>query len=484
MITLDNYLNRGGEGFGSMAMSELSDLQKALEAGSLTGRETADNQTLSGAPLKVESLEKTLKTLTYTDGDIVLWRDVPKLAAYNTVEEYNRLVSYGEERGGFIAEGVLPLEETTVYDRKAQLVKFIGNTRAVTHPMTLVKTNIGDAVQAQVKAGTLWTLRTVDRALTQANSAHISVEFNSYYAQHQAGAAIGTYTEGQTIIDMRGSILTESAIEEGMRRIADAFGTADVLYAPPAVLSGFTKYFYPNLRQFAPVGSDGKVGRRVTAFQSQFGEVGLKFDKFMNKRPAKTLASASTSDNAPPTPIDGGTVVTGVVASSKFVLADAGNYLYAVTAFNAYGESQLVSMNAGVASAVITGVAVDLTFTEGVPIAGRPSEAFRIYRTKKNETVNYYPVFELSAAELAAGYDGAAALSVRENNRFITDTDQAFLIYNSEEMWSFKQLAPLMKMDLAVLSPAFRFMILLYGTPILYQPPKMIRFINIGTVTP
>ena len=47
-------------------------------------------------------------------------------------------------------------------------------------------------------------------------------------------------------------------------------------------------------------------------------------------------------------------------------------------------------------------------------------------------------------------------------------------------MIEFAQLAPLMKMDLAILSPAYRFMVLLYGTPFLYAPKKLVRLINIG----
>ena len=65
-------------------------------------------------------------------------------------------------------------------------------------------------------------------------------------------------------------------------------------------------------------------------------------------------------------------------------------------------------------------------------------------------------------------------------NRFLPDTDQSMLAQFDNEVVEFAQLAPLMKMDLAVLSPAFRFMVLLYGTPFLYAPKKMVRFINIG----
>jgi hypothetical protein len=48
---------------------------------------------------------------------------------------------------------------------------------------------------------------------------------------------------------------------------------------------------------------------------------------------------------------------------------------------------------------------------------------------------------------------------------------------------SFKQLAPMMKMDLAVLGPAIRWMILLYGTFVLYQPKKWAKIINIGDLS-
>ena len=86
----------------------------------------------------------------------------------------------------------------------------------------------------------------------------------------------------------------------------------------------------------------------------------------------------------------------------------------------------------------------------------------------------------ISKKELTDGYDGGSAGVVRDKNRTIAGCDEAFLIDSGEDVWSFKQLAPLMKMDLAVLSPATRFMLLLYGTPILYAPKKMVTFRNIG----
>ena len=103
IISLSHYqVNTlgGGSGFMVGNQGEMAELRKAMVATEQTGRELADVPT-SGASLKVESLENTLKVLTFKDSDIVLWKKIPKLPAYNTVEEYNQLTDYGAERGGF-----------------------------------------------------------------------------------------------------------------------------------------------------------------------------------------------------------------------------------------------------------------------------------------------------------------------------------------------------------------------------------------------
>lgn len=153
----------------------------------------------------------------------------------------------------------------------------------------------------------------------------------------------------------------------------------------------------------------------------------------------------------------------------------AGSYSYAVSAINRYGESQLVALSSA-PIAVTTAQSVDLKFT-----ASDDASGFIIYRSKKDDkSGKLYPIFKISVKELTDGYDSGAAGVVRDKNRSIAGCEESFLIDSSEDVWSFKQLAPLMKMDLAVLSPATRFMLLLYGTPILYAPKKMVTFKNIG----
>ena len=476
------------DGFrAGMESSETVDqLNKALAAEQITGRETTDLTTASGAPLKVESLEKTLKHLTFREQDIRLWKDIPKKPAYNTVEEYNQQVSYGAHRGGWNREGELPEEEDSVFVRRAQLVKYLGVTKSVTHQMTLVNTMIGSVMERTIKDGTLWILRALNEGLYFGDEKIVPEQFSGFIAQQRnsdSWASYADYMDSEHVVDLRGSALTEDAIETAANTIVENYGLGTQIYGPPAVLSNFVKNFYGNkfIVPNTPSLSDGIMGQRVQAFDSQFGRIGLNHDVFFKKLPAKTASSAATSQKAPTKPTWDGSnpaQVQSPIAGSKWGSTDAGNVYYAVTAINRFGESDLAVYNTAVAATA--GSAIDLKFADGGGV--NKATAYRIYRTKVGgaDTGPFYPLFEVSVDDLTRGYDGGSPKIIRDMNRYLPDTDHSILFQFDNEVIEFSQLAPLMKMDLAVLSPAFRFMILLYGTPLLYAPKKMVRFINIG----
>ena len=488
-INLSDYAvgsNQGAE-YGMMGQENVDQLNKALSAGDTTGRETTNMLDASGAPLKVESLDKTLKHLTFRESDIRLWKDVPKKAAYNTVEEYNQQVSYGQDRGGFNNEGELPEEEDSVYVRRAQLVKYLGVTKSVTHQMTLVNSAIGPVMDKTIKDGTMWILRKLNKSLYWGNEKIVPQEFNGYIAQQMqsdAWASYADYMNSEHIVDLRGYALTETAIEDGANSIVENFGLGTQLYGAPAVLSNFVKNFYGNkfIQPNSEALTNGVMGQRVRTFASQFGDIGLNQDVFFKKLPSKTSASAATSAKAPTKPswaASNPITVQAGVAKTKFATADAGNVYYAVTALNRYGESDLAIYSTA-AAAVVAGCAIDLKFTDGG--GTNAATGYRVYRTKAGATATgeFFPLFEVSLDDVTRGYDGGGAGVIRDMNRFLPDCDQSVLFQFDEEVIEFAQLAPLMKMDLAILSPAFRFMVLLYGTPFLYAPKKMVRFINIG----
>ena len=310
-INLADYgfaASQDGNHMGGSSMETVDALNKALAAEQITGRDTADLTTASGAPLKVESLEKTLKHLTFRESDIRLWKDLPKKPAYNTVEEYNQQTSYGTNRGGWNREGELPEEEDSVFVRRAQLVKYLGVTKSVTHQMTLVNTMVGSIMERTIKDGTMWILRTLNQGLYFGDERLVPEQFNGFLAQQaqsDAWGSVSEYLNSEVVVDLRGSALTEAAIENAANVIVENYGLGTQIYGAPAVLSNFVKNFYGNkfINPNTVQTSAGVMGQRVVAFDSQFGQIGLNHDIFFKKLPFKTSSSAATSQKAPATPV-------------------------------------------------------------------------------------------------------------------------------------------------------------------------------------
>lgn len=488
-VTLQDYA-QFGNGAGQASQAQLDELIKAMSAGSITGRETTGLTTASGAPLKTESLETTLKVLTNTEKDIVFWKMIDKLPAYNTVEEYNQLISYGTDGGAFTNEGELPESADSVYKRNAQLVKFMGVTREVTHPMQLVSTMVGNMIQKEVQNGTQWLLRQVDPALFYGNSEVVNQEWNGFYKQHfdGFGGTLDQYQDSEVVVDLRGKVLKDSHVEDAANGININFGYPEKLIGAPGIFNDYVKNFHdkklisPNTQQVTA----GVMGQKVVKIQTQFGDIDIVDDKFARKGSVgRYVNDAAKSVKAPADIVPDGSTPLAAAADStgtRFGSSFAGDYFYAVAAKNRYGEGKLVAISA---SAVIIGAtqSADLKFADGG--GAYPATGYVIYRSVKTPTTALastplYPIIEISKAQLTAGYDGAAAGLVRDRNRTIANTEVAYMIENNSQIMSFKQLAPLMKMDLAVLSPSTRFMILLYGTPVLYAPKKTVKLINIG----
>lgn len=473
-ISLDNYT---GAGANSGSMEDVMMLTKALEAGYVPGTgNSSDN-------LKVQSLEKTLKNVQFKEKDLAFWMNIPKLPAFSTVEEYNRLEDYGTDTGGFFTEGDLPEGVDSQYSRQAEFVKYIGITKSVTHQAQLVSTNVGDLMMHAMMTGTRWVLRKADRATIFADSRIVPEEFNGVIAlQRKAYASYALWDNSDNVKDLRGKRLKEDDLEDGSEVITNNYGTANQFITSPPVLSGFTKQYRDSkfIQPNTDAVKNAVMGQRVKTFESQYSSVDLAYDIFMRQVPRKS-GDGATSPKAPAVPT-GGTATPVNDATGKFLADFTGDYFFCVAAKNKYGESPLLKLNAGLVT-IGAAQAADLAWTAGAGTYA--ASGFVIYRSEKTPTSAFadtllYPVLEVSVADLAAGWDGAAASTVREKNRTIPNTFIGMLLENDIEVWSFKQLAPLMSMDVARLGTADRKMVLLYGTPQLYMPKKFVYYKNIG----
>jgi len=468
--------NTGMSGFGVGSEADISELNKALEAGFQVGAGKT-----GGSALRVESLDSSLKVLTWSSSHIRFWKKIPKSPAYSTVEEYNQLTTYGGSQNPFVQEGELPQATDTAYIRRVQLVKFLGTTREVTHQASLVHPAHGDLIAQENQSGILWLLEQIERNLFGGDS---SLSFDGEAEQWDG---MDSLVDPTSVLDLEGESLQEADLEEAANTIIEAYGFPTDLYLGTRTMSDLVKTFYPRERIQMPAPMNGQIGNTIQTIATQAGVIEFNPDVFIRRTPLPP--AAATSANAPATPASAGTALSGGTVGDHTKGAPAGtsNFAYVVTAANRFGESAPTAF-AGAVQAMTQGQkaagdSVDLTITNPATIGAFPPEYFRIYRSVASLSA-VVPASLASyalVAQVPAGTQAASGATVFDDlNLQLPFTSTAYLGELTPSVLTFRQLMPMMKMDLAVLSPAYRWMILLYGTPILFAPRKWIRLINIG----
>lgn len=444
------------DGFGESSLAELAELRKALDIGY-----TQPTTGVGFDALRVESLESTLKLLTFSSSHIRFWQAIAKLDAYSTVEEYNRLLEYGQEAGGFVASGALPETEDSTYERADQKVKYCGTTREVNHPATLVRTVPADLIAQETQNGVLWLLGKINRALYEGDASVIPLEWNGVMQQIVAGSG--------TIVDLRGQPISKDDIENSAQYIVDNFGIPTKVFSNPKVFTDFSKTAYP-MQRFNTPGAGGVVGTPIRGYNTLIGQIDFEPDVFVRRGGVVPAAAATKAPSAPTvTPS-----LPGATVGSLFGAADAGNYKYQVTAINAFGESLPCTITA--AQAIVAGAACSLSIADG---AGTyPATGYKIYRTEKGGLVTYFIGYFLARYKSGGVYSSPTVFV--DLNTYLPRCFQGLMLDMSTQSLSFKQLSPMIKMPLAVVAPSIRWMQLLYGTPIVYAPKKNVVLRNIG----
>lgn len=479
MVSLRDY--EGIQGFGMSSAQEVDELNKALSAG------YQRPPTSGGNVLRVESLEATLRVVTFTLGHIKFWKMLSKLPAFSTVEEYNMLTDYGADSGAFTNEGDLPESQDSTYQRKTALIKFLGTTREVSHPMTLVRPAHGNVIGLETQNGAIWLLERLERALFYARSDTISQEFDGIIKQIFDGVGItdpnvGLYAGGAgalasgaetVIIDMRGGDILEKDLATATNYVVQNYGTPTDLMIAPTAMDKVAQQFYPRERVNLPYPSDGKVGLAVTSFVSQAGLIQFQPDIFLRSgrnNGVKTAPTSATSAKAPCNSSlpSGSFGAPGTDGNSKFVAADGGAYYYFVTAVNRYGESARSAEIGPVTYAA--GEKALLTITAGTGTYA--ATAYKIYRTRKNGASG--------SEEYVTTVPAIATTLWTDYNWFLPGCSTSLMLQNNLQNYSVRQLAPMLKIPLATVAASIRWMQLLYLTLVLYTPKKNVMFINVA----
>lgn len=468
----------GMSGFGVGSEKDIAELSKALEAGYQIGAGRT-----GGSALRVESLEASLKVVTFTSSHIKFWKKIPKSPAYSTVEEYNQLSDYGGKQSAFVQEGELPQATDSSYIRRTQLVKFLGTTREVTHQATVVHPAHGDLIALENQNGILWLLEQVERSLFSGDS---SLSFDGEAEQWDG---LDTLVDSASVLDLEGNSLQEADLEEAANTIVENYGFPTDCFLGTRAMSDLVKTMYPRERIQLPAPVNGQIGNSIQTISTQAGVLEFSPNVFIRQTPA--APSAATSPNAPATPAS---IADGALAGTdgdhtKGAPTGTTNFAYVVTACNRFGESAPTAVMAGIVAMLqaekAAGNHVPLTVTNPATIGAFPPEYFKVYRSKAavsatvpTSLADYALIAQVPCTDQAAS--GTTVLN--DVNLTLPFTSTTYVGELTPSVLTFRQLMPMMKMDLAVLSPAYRWMILLYGTPILFAPKKWIRIINVGNL--
>lgn len=468
-------------------------LIKALTAGDQTGMQYV-NQTAAGVgSIKVQSIDNAVRVLGARMENLRLYNMIPKKNVFSNIHEYKQLVKYGEAIDPFMIEGDNPIESDSQYRACAAYVKYMGVGGKLTDQAAIVgRVDGADQVSEEAKNKTMLLLQRIAAYLTEGNSSTVSKQFDGLWKQHYDGInalytapTLDNYFGDVCVIDARGRALDDAMVQEAASGVTnDRFGQATKIFASPVVFQDYGTR-YRDLKRFN-VGQDGaitnvKTGLRVNSIQTQFGNpLELEYDVFMDKKVAKTQTAAKgphANTPANPTP-DGSPAVVKTNTSTKFT-DSAGSYIYGVTSKNQYGESAMVKLTAS-PLAVSATQAVTLKFAQ--TNNSYPATGFVIYRSEKDDigaNAKLHPIFEVTAAQHATGYDGGGATEVVDRNLFIANTHSAMVLDPTPNMWHYLELGGTRRFDFQN-DMNRRFSIVNYGTPVLYAPGRVARIINIG----
>lgn len=458
-VSAQDYRDYSGQ--GTNRPGEIADLHKALSA----GQDVNDPGVAPGVgfPLRTESLEATLKNLTYEMDEVKLFRSIPKVPASNTVEEFNRLVSYGEGGArqfnqGFFTEGDLPEEQDSTYERVTVLIKYLGVVGRVTHVANTIRAAHGNVIALETMNKTMELLRNLENALFFGDSSLIPEQWDGIFKLVEDGAP-------DNVFDLRGGPLTEEALNDFLLIIRDNFGMATDGYFGTGAFADLAKQVYDRQR-FAYAPAPGVLGATVTAFQGQHGRINLHDHTFITSGQLAVAAGLGKTDRRPLSPLITVAPVAGANPSSQFLAADAGTYLYRVVAGNRFGLSAPLD-SAGVA--VVAGDAVTFTVADG----GQDTTFYEIFRTAPGAAVG-------TARLMTRVARSGTSQVVTDLNADLPGTSKGFVLMQNQRSFSWSQLLPMTRIPLAAIDTSIRWAQVIYGAIKMYTATKNVVIKNIG----
>lgn len=467
---------KSGWGGVDQYMNTLSaPLAKALATSSITGYGDGTN-------LVLQNLDSIMTSVLFKEDQLVKQRWIERVPSINPIYQWNRRNQYGSSRGAnaFAEGGIGPVGNGS-WSRNIADVRFFGIQRGTTVIANLAGALGGmfdNPVDEEEFDGTMQLLGGVEHSLTWGNSTIVdgngnAVFYDGIYRQLKATAATGSMYP-VNVIDMHGKPMDFDVIADIAALMSKKFVTTtrDVSgFLGPDTLQTLQLMKSQGERRFMSAdANDGgyTAGTPIKAWDTQIGPINFVQDVFLEpfdggKQPL------TTADSGSPTILTGVTAAAGAPTGSQvsnFLTSDASTVYYTVSAFNAQGES--LGFTTVASTAVVAGQVVTVTIPN---ITG--AWGYRVYRG-------------LISSGSDASWIGETAHTGITNATFIDDNsimpgmDVALFLNRDTQNMVIAQMAPLLKLPLAIQNTTIPFGLLYLHTLAIKAPERQFMVVNIG----
>ena len=477
--------NASGAGFLTAKSAEVHRLDQALNLAD--GYELkAPGDRSGGSALAVENLDRTLKIVTFGLDSLTIWKDIAKERITQLTQEYNVQSSYGVTGSPFFQMGQTPEESLAKYDREVARLKYLGTYGQVMHDISLITGAHGDVVGREVKNKTIELLQSNERQIWLAENSIQDLEYDGIQKQIEVKSDDQTYkmanfagyqnTEDSVIFDARksdseGGQLDPKNVEKACLLSHINAGAARDLYLSSATYSDFSTRFFEKQRLLP--GQVLSTGHRVKTHAGIL-DASYKPSSFLLPKisplKGKYVEDSSKSDMENNNTVSF-TAAPALEAAGGHFEGASQAYQYQVAEVTAKGERAAVLLEDSGGTDEIT---VEANNVVNLLVKTSADTIFlNLYRSKSGEKDFRF----IKRAKVVK--EAATVVKITDDGSKVPGTSTAFLMQMDPDVVCWKQLGPLMKFDIAVLGTAYRWLQLLYGTPLVMAPRKNVIMKNL-----
>ena len=445
MLNFSSY----SAGLGTLQQEEVDQLRKALEIGYTIPSQTPADPGL-GAAYRVESLDRTLYAALWDEDSAPMFRMIPKSPANSVVEEYNVLLSYGDERTSlFVPEIALPEEQNSTIQRRLTRIKYLSVMGRASFVATIIQNANGNPIAIETSNKSKLMVSQNERALFYADSAMEPLEYDGFNKLILQDAPTN-------YIDVRGPATVELVIDAVAKTVARPnYGKPNTLFLDLLNYAALSKAIIASGR-FVINGSGNSLsaGATVRTIEApNAGQIQLIPDLFLTDGrgdPDGTYNSSALGElGKRPGPPSVPTAIAASGSGSSFLLSYVGAYRYKIVACNSKGRSAPVSVGPITPTSgqnITVGITAD-------PAQPAPTH-YRVYRTAVGGAAGTERfVFRVAAAAVIT-----TEVVITDTNAFVPGTTDAFLFSFNAEALMLKELLGMIRIPLGTIDTSVRWL--------------------------